>query len=481
MTRRTLTSLAVAAGAALALPAGASAAGLTYEGATLVYRAAPGEANAVTLNATDDGRVAIGETGASLSFPADGCSQANESMPVLCEVKSVDLLRFELGDGNDRASIQDIQVAGNVISVLAGDGNDRLEGGPRAASTLDGGAGDDELTSQESGDVLAGGAGDDQLIGGAGDDQLRGGDGADVLQPDRYTTGNDLVDGGAGIDRLQDYSDPTKSPQPVTVTLDGQANDGRPGERDDVRDVEHVRTYAGGTFVMSEGPDRVEVFTPSDQGPATVEGRGGADVLLAGVGRQTLDGGDGDDQLEGGFGDDVLTGGPGRDVIAADFTGSQCGWLQSCTVPHGNDVVHARDGEADTIDCGVGTDKAIVDRIDTVSECEEVDVPAQQQIVVPGNDAVVRPAVFVRGAKLRTALRSGLKVTLRGLPAGPVTVTARAGRRVVARGRGTAGAYGSARVVVRFTKAARRALARKRSVRLLVRAGAAGTTVTLVR
>jgi Ca2+-binding RTX toxin-like protein len=435
-TMKSLLSLAVAA-AALGLPGAAHAASLSYEGNALVYRAAPGEANSVTLNATSDGRVAIGETGASLSFPS-GCSQANESMPVLCQVATVDVLRFELGDGADRAAIQDISVSGGVIAVNGGDGNDQLEGGPGAAATLDGGAGDDAIRSQESADVLAGGPGADELIGGAGDDKLHGGDGDDTLMPDRYTTGNDLVDGGPGIDRLQDYNDPTKSPQPVNVTLDGQANDGRPGERDDVRAVEHVRTYAGGTFVMSEGPDRVEVFTPSDQGPATVQGRGGADVLLAGVGRQTLDGGAGDDTIEGGFGNDVLTGGPGRDVIAADFTGSQCGWLQSCTFPHGNDTVNARDGEADSIDCGVGEDTAIVDAIDTVNDCERV-----QRAAVPGAACRVPKvrALKLKVARKRLAKRGCTKVTVK-----------RAKSRKVKRGRVISAVQRKGRVVVTVSK-----------------------------
>jgi hypothetical protein len=455
MDRKTLLSAALAA-AALAVPAGADAASLSYEGDSLVFRAASGEENAVTLNATSDGRVAIGETGASVSFPS-GCDQANESMPVLCDVKSVDRLRFELGDGADRASVQDITVAGNVIALQGGDGNDRLYGGPSAAATLDGGAGDDELRSEEAADVLLGGAGADDMIGGAGNDELRGGDGDDVLQPDRYTTGNDVVDGGPGIDKVQDYNDPTKSPQAVNITLDGQANDGRPGESDNVLDVEHVRTYAGGTFVMSEGPDRVEVFTPSDQGPATVEGRGGSDVLLAGVGRQTLDGGAGDDQIEGGFGDDTITGGPGRDVIAADFTGSQCGWLESCTVPHGNDTINARDGEADSIDCGIGADTAVVDAIDSVSECETVDVPKteshqQSQNTNNGQQSNTgAPGGGCRVAKVKGLTPKAAKKRLAKSGCASITVK-RVRSRKVKRGRAIAAKLAGGRVTLTVSR-----------------------------
>ena len=71
----------------------------------------------------------------------------------------------------------------------------------------------------------------------------------------------------------------------------------------------------------------------------------------------------------------MLTGGPGQDTIFADATSASCGWYSyTCKIPFGNDVVNARDGEADTIDCGVGEDRATVDKIDVVSGCETVDV-----------------------------------------------------------------------------------------------------------
>ena len=36
-------------------------------------------------------------------------------------------------------------------------------------------------------------------------------------------------------------------------------------------------------------------------------------------------------------------------------------------------MINARDGEVDNVDCGVGTDQAIVDAIDVVANCETVD------------------------------------------------------------------------------------------------------------
>lgn len=66
-------------------------------------------------------------------------------------------------------------------------------------------------------------------------------------------------------------------------------------------------------------------------------------------------GGPGNDRLWSGPGNDDLTGGPGQDVIESNG---------------GNDLVDARDDEADTVDCGDGTDVAIVDPADNVTNCE---------------------------------------------------------------------------------------------------------------
>ena len=113
--------------------------------------------------------------------------------------------------------------------------------------------------------------------------------------------------------------------------------------------------------------------------------------------------GAGDDTIEGGNGDDAITGGPGRDTINADAAADSCNFLV-CRLPHGNDTVHVRDGEADSVECGVGTDRVIADAADTVApSCETVErgsgagpgpQPAGPRCVV----AKVR-----KGAKLRRA------------------------------------------------------------------------------
>ena len=63
-------------------------------------------------------------------------------------------------------------------------------------------------------------------------------------------------------------------------------------------------------------------------------------------------------QLSAGSGDEVITGGPSPDKITGDS---------------GDDVINAKDGFKDTIDCGTGSDRVTVDAIDVVSSnCEQV-------------------------------------------------------------------------------------------------------------
>lgn len=87
--------------------------------------------------------------------------------------------------------------------------------------------------------------------------------------------------------------------------------------------------------------------------------------------------------------------------------------------------------------------------------------------------------VTVRRVALRKALSSGLTITVAG-GSGTAKATATVGGRTVATGRGS-----SARITLRFTKAARKALARKRSLTLKVQVARGGrsasTSIRLAR
>ena len=468
--------LLAALAALVVVPATASAGTITYSGGTLTITAADGEENDLTLGGEEDGRVSISDATIS-SFPDDRCFQLDPQYAIHCLVP--ERIVAEVGDMRDRVTVNHMVPGNPQVEIRGGDGDDDLkaiDGNTRL--TLDGGSGKDVLRSEGGGDVLLGGPDRDELIGGAGADHLEGGDGDDTLTGDVCETpAPDVLDGGAGFDTLTDWGDcgPATDRRPLTVTVNGVADDGRPGEGDDVRDLDALLLYVPATVVGTDGANAVEIHTAGDREPSSVEGRGGPDDLRGGDGRETLDGGAGDDRIEGGFNHDVLTGGPGQDVIHGDQTSGNCGgYGQDCTIPFGNDTIHARDGEADQIDCGAGTDTAIVDAKDTVADdCEDV------QRSGGGDDGGAGVAVSTRS--LKTALRKGLVVRLTGFAPGAVSVQARAGRRVVATARATVGADGAATARLRFTKQARRSLARKRSVRLAVRAGAARTTVTVKR
>lgn len=138
--------------------------------------------------------------------------------------------------------------------------------------------------------------------------------------------GDDELDGGAGADVLNggDGTDVVSyaGAAPVIVSLDGTADDGAAGEGDNVAtDVEDV--------ISGDGADKLT----------------GSDAA------NMLDGGAGDDRIDGGAGSDSLFGGAGDDTISA------------------------RDGQADSIDCGDGTDTAIVDRVDVAAGCEKTERP----------------------------------------------------------------------------------------------------------
>lgn len=355
---------------ALLAPAAAQAGTLSYEGDTLVFKAADGAQDSPMLGMDDAGKLTISEEGLTL---APGCTYdytAHCPMPAR--------VRLELGDGDDWNSFASDYPDALPAEVLGGDGKDQLQTYGADNVTLGGGGGSDILKGWQSNDTLRGGAGDDEINGSGGNDHIEAGEGNDTLSPDTYYgPGNDYVDGGPGVDTVNDWTIPGNDYNPpVSLSMDGVANDGRlsAGEVDNVLNVEKVVSHVSGTLSGGEGNDDFDVWANLDEGNSTLLGNGGDDKLVAGDYQDTLDGGSGNDFINAGFGNDVVTGGPGQDTIQADATSASCGWYSyTCKIPFGNDVVNARDGEADTIDCGVGEDRAVVDAIDVVANCETVD------------------------------------------------------------------------------------------------------------
>ena len=252
------------------------------------------------------------------------------------------------------------------------------------------------------------------------------------------------------MDTIDDYTIPSDSYHPpVTLTMDGVANDGRPGEDDNVINVEKVESHVSGTFAGGAGDDDFAVLANLDEGNSTLSGGAGNDKLVAGDYADTLDGGPGNDYLNGGFGNDTITGGPGQDTILGDATSASCGWYAyTCKIPYGNDVIYARDGEQDTIDCGVGEDKAVVDKIDIVSNCETVDAAGATPAPAPGTagGATGGPKLSVKTAK------RSLVVTVPCAGACKVSATLTAGSKKLATGKKTLLKAGNAKLTLKFEK-----------------------------
>ncbi len=148
----------------------------------------------------------------------------DDSVTVTALPTGITAVSIDGGDGNDTIDTSAVGVSADTLSGGGGGGG----GGSTPTSldvTLIGGAGNDSLTAGAGDDSLNGGADNDTLTGGAGDDTLDGGIGADSIS------------GGMGIDTA-DYSSRVN---PVSVTLDGVANDGEVGEGDNIpADVEVI-------------------------------------------------------------------------------------------------------------------------------------------------------------------------------------------------------------------------------------------------
>jgi len=287
---------------------------------------------------------------------------------------------------------------------------------------MDGGPGNDTLEADQSttfGGTIVGGPGDDMLGGGGGVDALDGGDGNDMLRGDEGFSGSgsnsrkapDDIRGGAGIDRMT-YSGHNSSS--IVASLDDQANDGEPGEGDNVHsDVENLVGDFQGSGNALTGSEAANELEGSGRADALIGG-GGNDRLRSFDGNDRLDGGAGDDFLEGGFDDDVLDGGAGTDSFVGDETRQE-------TIGTGNDTINARDGLPEPVSCGPGADKATVDANDTVATdpqngCETVARAGAGPAPPPGpgGGGTTKPGAFpiVLSPSSLKASKSG-RVTLR--------------------------------------------------------------------
>ncbi len=445
--------IALAALGILAPAAHASTVSIAQDGALVVTAGDEVNSLGIQSDPTDETRVRFyeGQPGLTVTAPAP-CDQLYDDL-VSCPMPAAGV-RVNLAGGDDSSYVSS-DLPNVPIAIAGGAGNDWLRADTQA-TTLDGGPGDDRLDGGKGPDALLGGDGKDQLDGREGSDRLDGGAGDDVLNGDANKSPSpDSIDGGPGYDTIE--SDWEYDDDPVAISLGGGADDGFAGEGDDVRNVEKVQTHQPSTLTGTDADEYLEVVQVTS--PSTIRGAGGNDTLRGSDGAETLDGGPGNDDVDGGMGDDTITGGPGRDSIAGDRRGGDCGPVW-CKLPFGNDTIDARDGEVDSVSCGFGEDTVYADAIDVISgDCEHITRGGAGPTPQPAS----KLAVAAVKTKLAKALASGLKLRVTTPGAGAITAKAKG-----AAGSATSKRAGVTTVVLRFTKAAKRSLKGKRSVRLAV-------------
>lgn len=433
---------------AVLLPAASASAGtVTREGDALVFRAAPGEANDLFVNREGDEIVFSDAEAYAITIAAGaGCEHAEYSPASLVRCAPAGSVRAELGDGDDALRTGYSWPATAPITGDGGPGSDQLTGGPGSDALL-GGDGDDKLKAAEGDDRLDGGAGRDDLDAGAGRDAVHGGDGDDTLAGDPGPSlAADVLDGGPGRDTLSEYEySDGMSQRPVHVTLDaGGADDGRPGEGDEITGIEVVHLLVAADLAAGTAGADLKVFH-TFAAPSRLTGGPGNDVLTGYDYDDTIAGGAGDDLLIGAYGHDTITGGPGKDTINADAVDG-CNFLE-CRPIYGNDTIDVRDGEADNVTCGPGTDRVIADAGDTVApDCENVERPAAGG-PAPGGGGTKAPSSRT-GVKRRLAVTAPRSLTARALRSrrgGAVKVSApAAGKLTLTLARGAKGTGGTA-------------------------------------
>ncbi len=178
----------------------------------------------------------------------------------------------------------------NQLVINGADSNDYIVvAGVLTPTTIDGGAGDDYISSGVQNDTIIGGLGNDRVNASGGNNVVWG---DNLNEQDSPIGGDDVLSSLGGLDLL----------------FGGGGNDQLfPGDGDD-----YVYGGAGDDVIdAGSGNDRIYGGEGLDQ----LYGSDGDDVISGGAGSDTLNGGTGNDLLIGGAGADSLNGQDGSDVL----------------------------------------------------------------------------------------------------------------------------------------------------------------------
>jgi hypothetical protein len=212
-------------------------------------------------------------------------------------------------DASKRTAALSITLDDQANDGLAGEGDD-------VRSTVEnvyGGSGDDVIVGSAAANTLRGGPGNDRLDGLDGDDLFDEGDAA---------SGADVINGGPGVDTVSYAARGIGVHVELCISAAQQgcskpectcaADDGEPGEGDNVVNVEAAVGGAGDDVLVGDDADNAFYGNAGDD---KISGRGGNDTMYGDDGNDTLVGGDGDDYLDGAQGLDNFDGGNGTGDI----------------------------------------------------------------------------------------------------------------------------------------------------------------------
>gem|GEM_PF-4751362 len=304
-------------------------------------------------------------------------------------------MNIDLSNGNDvlttgLCDFSDIQGGyGNdtittfgSVSIIAGAGYRSLKWNPtlpdddtiiatggRVRVELDGGNNTCTIDSR-FGATVGGGTGNDWITTGSGNDHIDPIDGNDTV----YSNGgndlinnlgdSDYIDAGSGDDSINSGS--RGAIKPCTI-YGGSGN-------------ESITARGGGKAYGGSGNDGISAarglgaFPVDTSISLEAHGQSGNDTLTGSDGKDKLYGGEGDDWLRGGMSPDKLFGGAGNDKLSGNGGADMLlGDIGNDTLfgNTGDDKLYSNDQEADTVDGGDGNDLYDSDQLDLLTNSEQ--------------------------------------------------------------------------------------------------------------
>ncbi|MEK0432158.1 MAG: hypothetical protein RL700_365 [Pseudomonadota bacterium] len=281
-------------------------------------------------------------------------------------------------------SVRNDELSGNESNnILIGDrgndtlsgyeGNDSLDGGAdndtlygyAGNDTLSGGSGNDTLYDNEGNDSLSGGTGNDTLDGGMGDDTyvFNKGDGADTISDFDYNSGNlDTLKLGIGLSAAGTVLSRVGNDLKLNWGADSVAL--KTYFASGNYQIETIQFADGTKWGMADiAAKLVQTGTAGDDQfyglydyANRINGMAGNDYLVGGNKKDQIDGGAGNDTLYGNEGNDSLSGGTGNDSLDGGM---------------GNDTLTGGPGN-DYLTGGAGSDRFVFNALGGISNSDVI-------------------------------------------------------------------------------------------------------------